>query len=170
MLLPLRVLWILWLCQESVISIICSNKSRYGRSSYVYEKATWNEKWNYLQCRNREQLEVGLRSILLAIGVGVHYLTIWMQNKAMEFSSVLGFTASILLNGKKLQTVNASKYVWNVYYGVNNIIAVEKGPTTESKENEWVSIGDGTYLISGFHLVPRYTLCLAPETHPVITK
>lgn len=38
--LPLRVLWILWFCQESVISNICSNKSKYGRISYVYENAT----------------------------------------------------------------------------------------------------------------------------------
>lgn len=34
---PLRALWILWFCHESSNSNICSNRSKYGRNSYVYE-------------------------------------------------------------------------------------------------------------------------------------
>lgn len=44
--LPFRVLWILWVCQESVMSNIWSSRSKYGRSSYVYENATWKKKWS----------------------------------------------------------------------------------------------------------------------------
>jgi len=78
-LLPLRVLWILWLCQESVISIICSNKSRYGRSSYVYEKATWKENWNNLETGSSSKLDCLQYSLLLELelnakqGYGVQF-------------------------------------------------------------------------------------------------
>ena len=45
--LPFRVLWILWVCQESVMSNIWSSRSKYGRNSYVYEKATWKKKMKW---------------------------------------------------------------------------------------------------------------------------